>query len=91
MQDITFGQIFAGGKVLGMYIPLPAAFLDWTMTLLSDGSWERTSRTLSLAEPGGDYVFREVLNGKGQPGKYFKEWVQARGGQPIIYLERIFP
>lgn len=92
MQDITFGQIFQSLSVYGLQIPYPFSFLDWTMSLLSDGSWERISRTFSFAEPGGDYVLREVLNGQGKPGRYFKEWVQARGGQPIQYTaKRIFP
>eukprot|EP00884_Botryococcus_braunii_P017898 jgi/Botrbrau1/4792/Bobra.0325s0014.1 len=91
-EDITFGQIYSVVPVLGVPIPIPSLIVDWTMSLLSDGSWERTSTSIGLPEPDGNYVLRHIVNGEGKPGPYYDDWVKARGGQPFHYIaERLYP
>lgn len=57
------------------------------MRLLADGSWERRSRTLGAEEPDGRYFLRPIVTGDGEPGKYYNDWVKARGGRPITIVE----
>lgn len=60
------------------------------MSLLPDGSWYRSSQTLGVEAPDGNYYLRQILTGEGRPGKYFDDWLKARGGQPIqVVAEQI--
>lgn len=56
------------------------------MTQTADKSWERVSRSFGVPEPDGDYLLLNIVTGDGKPGKFFDDWVKARGGQPIYYV-----
>eukprot|EP00884_Botryococcus_braunii_P023444 jgi/Botrbrau1/9784/Bobra.85_1s0028.1 len=87
-EDITFGQIYGSLLLLNTFrIEYPAFYLDWTMSLLPEGSWQRKSRTFGIPTASGDYTLRNVVTGAGQPGTYYKEWTKSRYGRPFIFLD----
>jgi hypothetical protein len=88
---MTFGQLLAGTNLLGIPLVVPASVLNWTMTLLPDGSWHRQSSAFGDPTSSGDYIFRSIVDGKGRPGPYFYQWLQARGSRPFVYIDKIFP
>lgn len=89
-QEIKFGRFSFQFPLFGVPITLPDWVFDWTMALLPDGSWDRRSRTFGMDAPDANYYLRLVVDGGGRPGKYYDDWVKARGGTPIqVVAEQI--
>eukprot|EP00884_Botryococcus_braunii_P023443 jgi/Botrbrau1/9783/Bobra.85_1s0027.1 len=87
-EDITFGQIYGQSIFLNAIdFRVPAWLVNWTMTLMPDGSWRRQSYFLNMYLPTGDYVLRSIVTGDGKPGPAYPEWVKSRQGRPFIFLD----
>lgn len=92
LQDINFGQLVGGIKWLGYKIYAPLWILNWTQELQPDGlSWHRRSEAVFQNTSGGDYYWRAIVDGLGQPTKYFSKWLQAYDGRPFSYISNISP
>eukprot|EP00884_Botryococcus_braunii_P000603 jgi/Botrbrau1/10543/Bobra.7_1s0021.1 len=84
-EDITFGQIYATGYLLGIKITIPAFLADFIMTWEGQGTWHRISRILGFSAQIGDYNLRAVIDGKGQKTYWFDHgWLTYHGGGPVL-------
>jgi hypothetical protein len=92
-QDYTFAQIYAIIPILFIPIPIPAFIINMTQELLPDGNWLRLSSFLFgiFDIPLGNYLWKQVVDGKGRPAAHYDEFVAARNGAPVMVASKIFP
>jgi hypothetical protein len=83
VQEITFGQIMTGFKILGFPILLPVFAVNFTMEWLGNDSWRRESSVFSIPVAAGDYFLKRAVNGDGSRGPYWNEFLAYSGGGPI--------
>ncbi len=60
------------------------------MTRLPDGSWERKSTTFGVDSPIGNYCLRQAVDGEGEPGPYYNQWLKDQAGEPFMYGQKVF-
>eukprot|EP00884_Botryococcus_braunii_P003898 jgi/Botrbrau1/13509/Bobra.0082s0102.1 len=92
-EDYTFAQIYAIIPILFIPIPIPAFIINMTQELLPDGNWLRLSSFLFgiFDIPLGNYLWKQVVDGEGQPAAHYDEFVAARNGAPVMVASKIFP
>ncbi len=91
MQELTFGQVILVVPLFGQDIALPPALVNWTMTWdPKEGYWIRNSTVFGASERLGNYVLKPIVDGQGQPTRFFNDWVKARDGNPIVTNEVVF-
>eukprot|EP00884_Botryococcus_braunii_P000892 jgi/Botrbrau1/10803/Bobra.0064s0009.1 len=92
-EDATFATI--GISFYG----IPAAFLRWinffnvwTMQYIpEDNTWYRESALFGVPTKIGEYYFRQIIDGVGDPTDQFPAWLKYTGGKPFMVRKRIFP
>lgn len=84
VQDLNYGEVQARFKILSRTVYVPTWFLNFSMALQPDGTWYRESKVFFnlFDSPAGRYTFKNIIDGEGRPGVFFKEWVAARNGSP---------
>eukprot|EP00884_Botryococcus_braunii_P015076 jgi/Botrbrau1/2356/Bobra.39_1s0040.1 len=91
-QDINLGQLVGGINWLGYKVHAPLWILNWTQELQPDGlSWRRRSSAVFQNTSGGDYYWRAIVDGLGEPTRYFSKWLKAYDGRPFSYISNITP
>eukprot|EP00884_Botryococcus_braunii_P003657 jgi/Botrbrau1/13292/Bobra.27_2s0012.1 len=87
-EELTFGQVIIVVPLLGIDFALPPTLVNWTMTWdPKEGYWIRNSSAFGVSEQLGNYILKPIVDGEGQPTRFFDDWLKARDGNHIVVNE----